>query len=92
MPLMACSPAKFASTIPCTNRCVASLMNTDSRFGESLQARCKIHGVAENRNACVRAALNLSNHCCPGIDANPYLRPHAVFGFEIGSGGLQTFA
>ena len=81
---MVCSPAKLASTIPCTESVRRLAHEHRVRLGEGLQTRREIHGVAENRDCRISTVLDLSNHRWPGVEADPHLRSHAVFGFEVG--------
>ena len=85
--MIRCSPAKVASTNPSNKRYVASLMQTE--FG--VARACKRDATFTVSPAALTAA---SAPPCPNyrqssIEADPKLRPDAVFGFEIAAGGLQ---
>ena len=53
------------------------------RLGQRLKTRREVYGVAEDRDRGVSSTLDLSDHRWPGVEANPQLRSHAVFGFEV---------
>ena len=67
--------------------CLANEHRT--RRGKTLQTRCKIHRVAENRDARIGPFLHLPNYCRSRVEADPQLRLQAVFNFEIRSGDLE---
>ena len=60
---MACSPAKLASTIPCTSRCIASLMNTDFRLGQGRKRAAKFTVSPRTVTPALAPPLNLPDHC-----------------------------
>ena len=61
-----------------------------SGLGQGLQARGQVHRVAERRHGGAFAA-NLRDDRQARIDADPHLRPHAMFGFDRGGGGGEPF-
>ena len=66
---MECSPAKLASTIPCTNRCVASLINTESGSARACKRAAKF--TVSPRTVTPASAPS----CTFPTTAAPVLRP-----------------
>ena len=58
-------------------------------LGQFLQARRDVHRVAENRDAGVGVLFQVADHRRPGVEADPQLRPQAMFACEIAAGAAQ---